>query len=116
MPQSSLPLGEMIVSALGGGTVTKLADWLLARGKTLTDIEGKVDRAVGVALEGVTKEVERAHDRVERVEAQHQECEKNLREVNSRLDESERERRQLKAKIDELMSGPIPGYTLGPKG
>lgn len=96
MSLTDMPWAEMALSALGGGGGAKLIDFFARRGRTKAYTMGAVDHAVQTAMTLVT-------ERLEKVEAQHGECEKNLREVRDELAEA-------KAEINRLMLGPIANY------
>lgn len=103
---TQVPVVEMVASAIGGGGLSQIANWLTARSRTKAYTMGAVDHAVQTAMTLVT-------DRLEKVEAQHAQCETNLREVRAEVDALTRERAEQKAEIDRLMSGPVPGYPVG---
>lgn len=96
MQVSSLPIWEMVLSALAGGGGTKFLDFLTSRSRSKAYTMGAVDHAVQTAMTLVT-------DRLERVEAQHEECETNLEKVREDLG-------LAKAEIARLMQGPVAVY------
>lgn len=85
----NLPYGEMLVSAIGGGGLAKGFDWLMSRGQAKSNMMGAVDHAVQTAMQLVT-------DRLERVEAQHAECQENLQEIRDELAEAKSQIARLK--------------------
>lgn len=100
MPIQSLPWGEMIVSALGGGGIAKAFDFIASRGQSKAYTMGAVDHAVQTAMQTVTSQLERTEKRLGTMENQHQECQEHLEEVRDKLTTAQRE-------IDRLMLGPI---------
>lgn len=90
MSLNSLPYGEMIVSAIGGGGLAKAADFLIQRVQGKATMMGAVDHAVQTAMQLVT-------ERLERVEAQHEQCQENLQEIRDELAEAKAEIARLKA-------------------
>lgn len=93
MTLTGLPWGEMIASAVGGGGVTKAFEWIASRGRSKAYTMGAVDHAVQTAMTLVT-------DRLEKVEAQHEDCQDKLQEVRDDL-------AAAKAEIDRLMQGRV---------
>lgn len=94
----------------GGGVLTKGLDVLGKRTRSQAYTMGAVDHAVQTAMGITTDRLEKTEARLDFVEAQHEDCERNLREVRGELSEITRDRDELKAAIDRLMSGDIPGY------
>lgn len=106
---ATLPIAEGL-SAVGAAVVVQFFNWLSSRDKSRLYAQGAVDRAMEKALKGVSDQLARTDDRLQAIEGQHEQCERDLADVRRRLDESERDRAELRKEIDRLMSGPIAGY------
>jgi len=106
---------QMIASVFGGGAggsaITSAFGWLNKHQRSQAYTMGAVDHAVQTAMASVTGQLERTETRLQAVEDQHAECERNLALVRLDLESSKRdatqERQELLAQIDSLMNGRV---------
>lgn len=103
---------QIIGGLLGGTGASSAFTWLTQRGKQKLDLDAAVDRAMSSALEGVSKQLERADNRLKIMEGHHEKCTEDLAEVRRDLEESKREREELKRQINSLMAGPPATYNI----
>jgi archaellum component FlaC len=99
---SSLPISEVATGA-GVLVLREIVQWIAGRGRVRNDTFTTVMGALQARLE-------HTENRLDRVEGEHDNCEKSLRELGIRLDESEHDRVELRREIDRLMGGPVAGY------
>lgn len=83
----------------------KGADLMSKRTRSKAYTMGAVDHAVQTAMDVTSKRLEKTEGRLDHVEAQHEECERNLAIVRADLATEKLERAELQANIDRLMSG-----------
>ncbi len=100
-----------------GGAVSSGLVWLGKHQRSQAYTMGAVDHAVQTAMSSVTGQLDRTEKRLQAVEDQHEQCERNLVEVGRKLDavtrDAAQERAELLSQIDRLMAtGPAAPYTV----
>lgn len=117
MDIAHVPWGNLIAGALSGGLITKGAEWVGRRGRVQAYTMGAVDHAVQTAMQSVTGQLTRTEERLEKVEGQHEDCERNLAEVRKEAAEAraeaEKARAEAREQIAKLMGDTVPGYQPG---
>lgn len=105
-----MELLDVLKVAFGGGVgaaLTKGLEVIATRGRSKAYVMGAVDHAVETAMSSVTGQLERTEDRLVRIEAQHEDCERNLQGVRNDLADEQRQRAELQDNIDRLLQGPV---------
>lgn len=92
-----------VASALGGGGLAQVLNFMTKRQQARTYAMGAVDHAVETALKGVTAELGRVYERLETIETNHEQCETDLAESKRAAD-------RLQRQIDALMDGKPADY------
>lgn len=101
-----------IISAVGGGSLTKLASLVLARESRQVKALGETIRIMSDQQSRFDQRLQIAEDKVDDCEAKHESCERGREEDRREID-------GLKHQIDRLIGpgGKIPAYHLNaPKG
>jgi hypothetical protein len=113
MTLGSWPWGEMIASAIGGGGLAKLADYVFggesrqvkALGDTISTLSNQL-KAADTRQDLFSERLGVAEEKLERCEAKHAECEAQNRAVREELV-------QARVEIAQLMAGPVASYQPG---
>ena len=83
--------------------MTQAVHWWTSRGKVRAD-------TFKTMMDTVQNRLGATETRLDHVEGQHENCERELSAVRVRLDASERDREELRREIERPMSAPVPGY------
>ena len=101
---------ELATALLGGGGLSAILTYLSGRHHGRADFINAVAAAADKVIARLQDECERVSARCEALEAQDEQCRRDLAEVRDEIARL----KEAGLKIDALMQGPVAAYRIGP--